>query len=95
MESHSLSERTHELNVRTSILNDKIRELNETSTKAACANLAAAAKTSNSTRVNVEVCTGTLAKSPVGANSTKVTSVHYTLGNGPPILWVRKGYICF
>ncbi|KAF1845932.1 uncharacterized protein K460DRAFT_417114 [Cucurbitaria berberidis CBS 394.84] len=55
IESHHLSERTHELNVRTSVLNDKIRELNEKSTEAACANQAAAAKTSRSTRVNVEL----------------------------------------
>ncbi|KAI8935688.1 hypothetical protein NX059_007209 [Plenodomus lindquistii] len=54
-EAHSLSQRTHDLNERTSLLNDRIRELNEMSAQAACANQAAAAKTSRSTRVNVEL----------------------------------------
>lgn len=55
LESHELSEQTHRLNVRSSDLNEKLRELNEKSADAACANLAAAAKTSRSTRVNVEL----------------------------------------
>ncbi|KAI5377944.1 hypothetical protein J4E82_003324 [Alternaria postmessia] len=55
MDNHDLSERAHKLNQRTSILSDKMREINELSMNAALANQAAAAKTSSSTRVSVEV----------------------------------------
>ncbi|KAG9196556.1 hypothetical protein G6011_01677 [Alternaria panax] len=55
MDNHDLSERTHKLNQRTSVLSNKMREINDLSMNAALANRAAAAKTSRSTRVNVEL----------------------------------------
>ncbi|KAF2034765.1 hypothetical protein EK21DRAFT_107892 [Setomelanomma holmii] len=54
-QSRDIQERTQELSQATITLNKEIRKLNEESTEAARANQNAAAKTSLSTRVNVEV----------------------------------------
>ena len=55
-ESRDIHRQTRELTSLTITLNKEIRQLNQESTEAARANQAAAAKTSRSTRVNVEVC---------------------------------------
>jgi hypothetical protein len=54
-ESRDIQRQTQKLATATITLNTEIRKLNEKSTAAALANQATAAKTSLSTRVNVEV----------------------------------------
>ena len=85
-ESFKLNEESRNLNLRSSNLNDKLRELNEKATAAACANQADAAKTSRSTRVNVEV----RIKRFAGMTKTRVNlftaaPFHNTARNGPPV----------
>lgn len=55
VKSHDIQRQTQALAESTIALNKEIRKLNEQSTEAARANQADAAKTSLSTRVNVEV----------------------------------------
>jgi hypothetical protein len=93
IDNHDLGERTHKLNQRTSVLSDKMREINELSMNAALANQAVAAKTSRSTRVNVEASSIAL-PDHLPSNETAVASFHNAIANGSPVFRFRKGHLC-
>jgi hypothetical protein len=92
-ESRDIHRQTQKLATATITLNTEIRKLNEESTVAARANQAAAAKTSLSTRVNVEVIFPQ--KRRLGymqANRGLVAAAYYTVWYGSSVLRVGEGY---
>jgi hypothetical protein len=94
-ESRDIQRQTQALAESTITLNTEIRKLNEESTAAARANQADAAKTSLSTRVNVEVDAQTemIIRARKFADMRPAALAYYTLWHGTAVLWLRERHI--